>query len=110
MIQGRPVRLAALTQAGTDGLNNPIYDPEWVTVENVLIGQPTTEEITDSISLYGKRAAFVLGIPKGDTHEWRDTEVFFFGRTYQTFGDVIEGIEENVPGPWHKKVMVMRCD
>lgn len=105
---GVPVLLHVKTKIGVDALNNPIFSDETVTVSNVLIGQPEADDITTTISLYGKRADYVLGIPKGDTHNWEDTEVEFFGHTYRTFGFVIEGIEENVPTPWHKKVRVER--
>lgn len=105
---GIPVILHVKTQTGVDSLNNPIYSESAVTVSNVLIGQPTTEEVTSSISLYGKQIEYMLGIPKGDNHVWTDTTVEFFGVLYHTFGDVIQGIEANVPTPWHKKVRVER--
>lgn len=109
-IKGITVILFERTQTGTDALNNPVFSETQVAVENVLVGQPTTEDITDSISLYGKRLDYMLGLPKGDAHEWKDAEVQIFGRRFRAFGDVIEGIEENVPGPWHKKVRVERCE
>ena len=105
-MKGVPVILHVKTQTGVDGLNNPAFSDETVTVENVLIGEPDTTDITSSNELYGKRIAYVLGIPKGDAHSWEDTEVEFFGRKYRTFGKTIEGIEENIPTPWHKKVRV----
>lgn len=108
-MRGVPVLLHVKTQNGTDAFNNPVFSDSTVTVQNVLIGQPTTEDITSSIELYGKRIEYMLGIPKGDTHEWEDTEVEFFGGLYRTFGFTIQGIEDNIPTPWHKKVRVERC-
>ena len=108
-MRGVPVLLHVKTQTGTDAFNNPVFSDSTVTVQNVLIGQPTTEDITSSIELYGKRIEYMLGIPKGDTHEWEDTEVEFFGGLYRTFGFTIQGIEDNIPTPWHKKVRVERC-
>ena len=105
-MKGVPVILHVKTQTGVDALNNPVFSNETVTVENVLIGEPDTTDITSSNELYGKRIAYMLGIPKGDTHNWEDTEVEFFGWKYRTFGKTIEGIEENIPTPWHKKVRV----
>lgn len=106
---GASVKLHVKTLSGYDTLNDPVYADTSVTVENVLIGQPSTEDITDSIQLYGKKIEYMLGIPKGDTHIWTDTEVEFFGKKFRTFGDTIEGIEANIPTPWHKKVRVERC-
>lgn len=107
---GVRVVLYERTQTGTDAFNDPVYAKTPVTVENVLIGQPTTEEITSSIDLYGKKTEYMLGIPKVDEHNWEDTEVEFFGRKWHTFGMTIQGIEANVPTPWHRKVRVARCE
>lgn len=109
-MKGVSVVLYERRQTGTDAFNDPVYAKTPVTVANVLIGQPTTEEITSSIDLYGKKAEYMLGIPKGDEHDWEDTEVVFFGRTWRTFGMTIQGIEANVPTPWHRKVRVMKCE
>lgn len=105
---GVAVVLYERTQTGTDAFNDPVYALTPVTVQNVLVGQPTTDEITSSIDLYGKKIEYMLGIPKGDTHDWENTTVEIFGQTFQTFGATIQGIEANIPTPWHKKVRVCR--
>lgn len=107
---GMTVTLYERTQTGTDAFNDPVYGTEAVEVANVLVGQPTTDEVTSSVDLYGKKIEYMLGIPKGDTHAWENTRVDIFGKPYQTFGAVIEGIEANVPTPWHKKVRVCRYE
>lgn len=109
-MRGITVTLHVKTQTGTDAFNEPVYSDSTVNVANVLVGQPTTDEVTSSIDLYGKKIEYMLGIPKGDAHEWEDTTVEFFGHTYRTFGVTIQGIEENVPTPWHKKVRVCRYE
>jgi hypothetical protein len=109
-IHGIPIELAVKVQTGTDSFNRPVYDTEWVTVDNVLIGQPSTEEITDELNLSGKRLDYLLGIPKGDTHDWEDTQVRFWGQVYQTIGAPTQGIESMIPLSWNKKVKVMRYE
>jgi len=109
-MRGVTVTLYEKTQTGVDGLNNPVYSVSPVQVENVLVGEPTTDDITSSISLYGKQIRYMLGLPKGDAHVWTDTEVEIFGERFRTFGDTIQGIEANVPTPWHRKVRVERCE
>ncbi|MCR5731234.1 MAG: hypothetical protein K6G20_12890 [Ruminococcus sp.] len=69
------------------------------TVSNVLIGEPSAD---------GK--CYTLGIPKGDSHIWSDRKVCFFGRTFRTIGLPEQGIEENIPLSWHKKVHVKMLD
>lgn len=109
MIQGITIQLAVRTQTGTDSFNAPIYSENLINVENVLVGQPTSEELNDAVSLYGKIAAYVLAIPKGDTHDWTDTEVILpepFAGRYRTIGYPTAGIEANIPLQWNKKVKV----
>lgn len=105
---GTSVVLYEKTKIGEDSFNNPIYSVTQTTVDNVLVGQPETDDITTSIDLYGKQIIYMLGLPKGDSHNWNDTIVEIFGKPFRTFGDVIQGIEANVPTPWHKKVRVER--
>lgn len=114
-IQGTTVTLYEAIQSGVDPFGAPIYTETETQVENVLIGQPTSEDIsavTESTQLYGKVLKCILGIPKGDTHDWKDKKVSWtdsYGNTHimRTFGFPITGIEANIPGPWHMKV---RCE
>lgn len=109
-MRGAPVVLHVKTQTGVDAMNNPVFSSTPVTVDNVLIGEPSTDDITSSVSLYGKKIVYMLGLPKGDAHDWTDTVVEIFGEPFRTFGDVIQGIEKNIPTPWHKKVRVERYE
>lgn len=81
---------------------------EDITVDNVLVAPSSAEEILDADNLYGKKAVYTLAIPKGDTNDWQDQWVSFFGADWQTFGIPLEGIDSLVPTSWNKKVMVMR--
>lgn len=81
-----------------------------IEVENVLVSPSTAQEILDADNLYGKKAVYTLGIPKGDTNDWQDQLVTFFGLDWQTFGIPLEGIDHLVPTAWNKKVMVMRSE
>lgn len=105
-IHGTTVNLHQRTIIGTNEFNEPIIQDVIVAVDNVLIGEPTTDDITTSVDLYGKRLAYVLGIPKGDEHDWTDTIVEFWGHKFRTYGDTVQGIEENIPLLWNKKVRV----
>lgn len=107
-MRGISVVLYERTQIGLDALNNPIYEESPVIINDVLVGQPSTDDVTSSLSLYGKKLDYVLGIPKGDEHDWENSEIEFFGKKFRSFGDVIEGIEANVPTRWHKQVRVQR--
>ena len=62
------------------------------------------------MNISGKRIAYTLAVPKGDTHDWTDTEVEFFGMKFKTVGIPTQGIEENIPLLWNKKVQVERYE
>ncbi len=112
MIKGTTVLLYEQTKTGEDPFGAPIYTEKAVSVPDVLIGEPSTDDITTSTQLYGKTIRFMLGIPKGDKHDWRDKKVAWMDaygirHTVKTFGFPITGIEANIPLRWHMKV---RCE
>ena len=111
MIKGITVQLVKKTEGDPDPLGNPTYRETDVQVNNVLVGEPTSDEITDSLQLYGKIVAYTLAIPKGDDNDWTDTEVKLpapFEGKYRTIGYPTAGIEANIPLDWNKKVKVER--
>lgn len=95
-------------KVGEDEFKRPIYESTEETVKNVLVAPASADDIATSQDLTGKKAVYTLGIPKGDTHDWEDIVVKFFGQEWKTFGIPLEGIEENIPLAWNKKVMVER--
>ena len=108
MIHGITVRLYVKTQTGTDDFGAPVFDETPKEVCNVLVGEPTSEDIVSSLQLYGKRIAYTLAIPKGDEHDWEDVKVEFFGQKFRTYGGVTQGIDTLIPLCWNKKVKVER--
>ena len=106
MIKGISVLLYVKQQTGIDGFHRPVYEELPEIVENVLVAPVSSDDIVNSQELLGKKAVYTLAIPKGDTHNWEDVTVEFFGRKWKSFGFSIEGIEANIPLDWNKKVMV----
>lgn len=109
-IKGIPVKLSTKTQTGIDDFNRPTYEVSQEVVENVLVGEPSAEDVVNEINLSGQRIAYVLAIPKGDTHTWENTEVEFWGMTFKTVGIPTQGIDDNIPLQWNKKVKVERYE
>lgn len=110
MIKGVPIILCKKEKVGTDSFNQHIYEEKEIIVENVLIAPSTTDDIVTSTDLVGKKAVYTLAIPKGDTNDWENQRVKFFGNTWLVFGFTLQGIEENIPLQWNKKVMVERYE
>lgn len=112
-MKGVTVTLYETTEtAEVDAFGVPVCTETATTVSDVLIGEPTTEDLTISTALYQKVVRYILGIPKGDTHDWTNKKVSWtdaYGVTHvvKTFGFPITGVEANIPTRWHMKV---RCE
>ena len=111
-MRGVTVTLYEQTQTGVDEFGVPIYAETPVNVDDVLVGEPTTDDIAAATALYQKVIRYMLGIPKGDAHDWKDKKVSWsdaYGVTHvcKTFGYPITGVEANIPTRWHMKV---RCE
>ena len=109
-IKGIPVVLVNKQQTGEDPFGAPIYEDVEITVDNVIVSPTLTDDVINQLSLTGRKAVYTLGIPKGDTHNWENVEVRFFGEKWRTFGIPTQGIEEMIPLDWNKKVMVERYE
>lgn len=108
MIKGIDVVLIERTSTGKkDDFNMEVFEEnEPVIIHNVLVGSPTSEEIVDTLNLYGKKIDYVIAVPKEDNHKWKNSRVKFFGETFEVVGIPTMGIEENIPLCWNKKVKV----
>lgn len=106
MIKGETVTLIQKKIAGKNEFDEPLTVCDVATVDNVLLGQPTSEQAIEDLNLYGKRIAYVLGIPKEDKHNWKDCEVIIKGQRFRSYGFPLTQTEENVPGPWNTQVKV----
>lgn len=107
-IKGITIILVDKVKTGTDPFGNPIYEDQDIEIENVLVSPTSSDDIVNQMTLTGKKAVYTLGLPKGDTRNWEDKEVKFFGERWRTFGFPTEGIEDLIPLDWNKKVMVER--
>lgn len=106
MIKGETVILIEKIKNGTDAFGAPIFTENEVEIKDVLIGNPSTDAIINELQLYGKRLIFVLGIPKGDNHNWQDTIVVIRGERFKTYGFPLTQTAANVPGRWNTQVKV----
>lgn len=107
-MKGTTIQLVVKTQTSVDPFGAPIYSEELVDVADVLVGQPSTDDVTNALQMYGKHIAYTLGIPKGDTHTWVDTEVVIWGNRYRTIGYPTTGEQANIPLRWGQNVKVER--
>lgn len=109
-LKGIDITLYVREQTGTDAFGAPVYTETAKTVSNVLVGEPSAEDIINELQLCGKRLAYTLAIPKGDSNTWEDATVEFFGQRFRAYGPVSQGIDALIPLSWNKKVKVERYE
>ena len=105
-MRGITIVLYKKEQIGVDAFNRPIYEKKREEIADVLIAPAQEQEILDTLNLTGRKAVYTLAIPKGETHEWENSEVEFFGRRWKTIGMPIQGLDHLIPLRWNKKVRV----
>lgn len=113
MIKGIPVRLAVKTPDGVNEFGEELFSTEFITVDDVLVGEPSSEDSPEVTHLDGSHVSYTLAIPKGDCHKWEDTEVVLpspFCGKYRTVGEPTAGIEANIPLRWNRKVRIERFE
>ena len=109
-LKGETVYLHVKTPAGKDAFNRQIYNTERVAVHDVLIA-PVAQDagvLLSEMAISTKGARYQLGIPKGDTHDWEDCTVEFWGQTWKSVGFSTAGMDHQIPLRWNRKVMVER--
>ena len=109
-IHGIPITLIDKQVVSVDPFGSPVVKDVEITIDNVIVAPATTEDVTNQLSLTGKKISYTIGIPKGDTHDWEEKEVRFFGKRWKTVGIPLEGIEDLIPLEWNRKVMVERYE
>lgn len=109
-IHGIQITLIDKQVVSVDPFGTPVVKDVEILVDNVLVSPTTTDDVTNQLSLTGKKAVYTLAIPKGDLHDWENKEVIFFGQKWRTVGLATEGIESMIPLEWNKKVMVERYE
>lgn len=109
IIKGCAVTLYEMTESGIDDFNNPIYGETAIEVDNVLVEPVSNDALVTELQLTGKKMAYVLHIPKGDAHNWKDAKVKLpnpWDVTVRTYGDCIVYQNDMVPLDWNKKIKV----
>lgn len=108
MIRGIDVTLYTRKETGRDAFGAPVCEAVPEIVHNVLVGQPSAEDVVQELRLSGRRLAYTLALPKGDAHDWTGAVVAFFGQKFCVYGDVVQGMEHLIPLSWNKQVKVER--
>ena len=110
-LKGITVKLIPRLQTGTDSIGNPIWsDGDPISVDNVLVAPLSSQELLETVNLYGKKGTYKIAIPKGDTNVWEDQIVEFFGHRWHVFTVPQKGIESMIPLEWNDTYEVGRYE
>lgn len=104
------IKIAVLTEAGTDAFHRPITTKVWEEVKGCVVGSPSSDDVTNELNLSGKRIAYVILIPKGDTHTWEGTEVEIGGEVYKTIGKPVRSFADLPRIPCDQRISVERYE
>lgn len=107
-IEGISITLYTETVTGYDDFNREIVETKAVTIDNVVVGQPSSEDITSEINVSGKRAVYNLAIPKDDKNDWTNKVVEFYGKKWRTIGVPTQFMDGYMgpSWPWNKQIKV----
>lgn len=111
LLRGKTIQLYTRDDSKVDAFGVPAGTYTVENVGNVLIGNPSETDISETIQLYGRKAVYTLAIPADDKHDWADRVVGFFGKYWHTIGEPVQydpGVLSLLPSavPWNKKVRV----
>ena len=110
-IKGETIKLISFAYTGNkDPFGKEIKTEVPTSVDNVLIAPVSADDIVNNLELYGKKAVYVLAIPKRDENHWEDCVVEFWGERFKVFGKPLKGMDSLIPLDWNKKVMVERYE
>jgi hypothetical protein len=112
MLKGETVTLYRRTASGTDALGVVVDTTEPVTVDNVLIAAETGEAVLTDSTMRGTRTVCTLYLPRGDSLDWQNSEVEFWGMRWKTFGAAVYYPSQLVPAAsdWDHTVQVERYE
>lgn len=110
IIKGQVVKLHEKTIIGHDPFGAELYSEQIIDVDNVICEPASNDDVLSELQMTGKHVVYILHIPKGDTHNWKDSVIEFNGDTWKTFGDCLVWDETMTPLEWNKKVKVERYE
>ena len=100
------IQIKTRTQTGVDAFNRPTYTDAWEDVAGCVVGSPSSEDVENELNLSGKRIAYEIFLPNGDTHTWNGTSVMIGSREYRVIGDARESFVSFPHIPCNKLISV----
>ena len=106
LLKGEPVTIYTPTITYDENKDEVVTWTE-TELDNVLFGKPSTEQVDETMRLYGVHAQYSLGIPKEYTDSLRGCKVYRprDERMYVIAGDPMPLPPEICPTPWNREAI-----
>ena len=102
MIKGMKLTFKVQVQAGTDGMNNPVYNTQNVEVEDCLVAPVVPSAAPEQQAMTQTRGLIEIHLPKTFTGDVGGSTVDYAGQTYRVDNSGAVYMEENTPGRWNR--------
>lgn len=102
MINGMTLTFQRKVKAGVDGMNNPVYDTENVTVDDCLVAPVVPSAAPEQQAMTQTRRLIEIHLPKTFTGDVGGSTVAYAGETYRVDDSGAVYMEANTPGRWNR--------
>jgi hypothetical protein len=102
MINGTTLTFKRKVEAGTDGMNNPVFNTEDVDVADCLVAPIVPSAAAEQQAMTQTRGQIEIHLPKVFTGDVGGSTVDWDGDTYRVDNDGAKFMTENTPGRWNR--------
>lgn len=102
MIKGTTLTFKRKVKAGTDGMNNPVYNTENVTVDDCLVAPVVPSAAPEQQAMTQTRGQIEIHLPKTFSGDVGGSTVDWSGQTYRVDNSGAVYMPENTPGRWNR--------
>jgi len=103
LMKGMTVGFNKQIEVGKDALNNPTYETQLITIDDVLIA-PITEpsNARETQAIEQQRDQVRVHLPKLNTQDISNSSFVYDGKLFTVDSDSVKFMDENTPTRWNK--------
>lgn len=102
MIKGMQLTFKQKIKAGTDGMNNPVFDTQDIVVDDCLVAPVVPSAAPEQQAMTQTRALIEIHLPKTFGGDVSGSTVYYDGQTYRLDNSGAAYMAENTPGRWNR--------
>lgn len=102
MINGMTLTFKRKVQAGTDGMNNPVYNTQNIVVHDCLVAPIVPSAAPEQQAMTQTRGQIEIHLPKTFAGDVGGSTVEYMGEAYRVDDSGAVYMPENTPGRWNR--------